>query len=388
MKPTRHLVWVFYCCIATILRAENTPLDTPLQEQTEITITCEFAKNSAGQNSAFLGSAKDVQQAIGTYHYKLWLPKGYQANPKRRWPCMFVFSPSGSAGRGNMAGWLEANGFVVVMLVESKNGPWAPIAGNFLSAHDDVIKRVRIQEGSKMATGFSGGARAASSAVQSRPGFSGLILQGAGCSFDDRSSYQTSKIKGNPAMYVSMTIGESDSNRGEAGRMKGVFGAKFQAFTFKGGHDWSPPDVFQNAADWLLKQIYETGPFQPSMQAAYINRCQTFLERWEASTQPWERYQLADSAATFARSRNLLMDPSLAPSLRKVQAEMLKLRADPAVNREIAAADAWRRLEQSRDRTTLSVFEASCQQFLKQYKGTAAGDRAEKLLDAANDRGH
>ena len=89
---------------------------------------------------------------------------------------MFIASPSGNASMGAMAERLKSGGYVVVMLVESKNGPWGPIVGNFLAAHDDVVQRVRIQEGLKFATGMSGGARASSVFVQARPGFAGLIL--------------------------------------------------------------------------------------------------------------------------------------------------------------------------------------------------------------------
>ena len=96
---------------------------------------------------------------------------------------------------GTMQGYLKANGFVVVMLLDAKNGPWEPIVGNFLAAHDDVVKRVRIEEGKKYATGMSGGGRASSVFVQIRPGFCGLVTQGAGASFDGKNDYQIAGIK-------------------------------------------------------------------------------------------------------------------------------------------------------------------------------------------------
>src|SRR4051794_5358417 len=160
--------------------AEVTPLNQPLPEESETTITCELAEAPRANQVPVFDTQKQAEDAKGTYHYKLWLPKGYNADATRRWPCMFIMSAGGNASMGLMAAWLKANGFVVVTLAEARNGPWEPIVGNFLAAHDDVTKRVRIAEGRKFATGESGGARGSSVFVQLRPGFTGLILQGAG----------------------------------------------------------------------------------------------------------------------------------------------------------------------------------------------------------------
>ena len=88
-----------------------------------------------------------------------------------------------------MADHLKASGYIVVMLVESKNGADGRCWENFMSAHDDVIQRLRVAEGFKFATGLSGGSRAASTFVQLRPGFAGLFQQGAGFLQDDKARY-------------------------------------------------------------------------------------------------------------------------------------------------------------------------------------------------------
>lgn len=240
---------------AFVAGAQTTPLTESLAEEKEMTITCELTQAPKKGEIAVFGSAKDGDAAKGVYHYKLWIPKGYSADAQKRWPCMFIMSPGGNAAMGNMSNYLKSNGFVVVMLVESKNGPWAPIVGNFLAAHDDVIKRIRIEEGQKFATGMSGGARASSVFVQARPGFGGLILQGAGPSFDDKNNYHISGIKRDPKLTVAMTMGDTDSNKSEVKKTDTALpGARFKAFEFKGGHVWAPAEIFEQAMAWLKEK--------------------------------------------------------------------------------------------------------------------------------------
>ena len=85
-------------------------------------------------------------------------------------PTIFIAAPGGKAGLGNMADWIQRHGYVAVLLEESRNGDWEPAVGNFLAAHDDVLKRVRVAEGRKVATGMSGAARACSVSLSSAVG--------------------------------------------------------------------------------------------------------------------------------------------------------------------------------------------------------------------------
>jgi hypothetical protein len=156
---------------------------------------------------------------------------------------------------GQMSAWLTSHGYIVVMLVESKNGPWPTIIGNFLAAHDDVVKRVRIQEGLKIATGVSGGARASSIFVQLRPGFSGLIMQAAGVAYGEDGRYHVAGLKRIHPLFAVMTMGDSDENRGEAERMKAALdGQDLLMLNFKGGHTEAPKDVIERVLDEYERQ--------------------------------------------------------------------------------------------------------------------------------------
>lgn len=273
MKIFRRFLPLLGLSACLVARAQTTPLDRPLQEEKEITITCALTE-APKKSEVPVFSAKDGEAATGTYHYKLWLPKGCLADAKQAWPCMFIASAGGNAAMGDMGAWLKRNGYVVVMLVESRNGPWAPIVGNFLAAHDDVVKRVRIQDGLKLATGMSGGARASTVFAQIRPGFGGLVLQGAGAAFDDKSAYEVAKLKGSRAVYVAMAMGTKDSNKGEVARMKSAIGsAHFEEFMFDGGHVWAPTETFEKAASWVEQQIYKKKDCPPAVKKLLQPRC-------------------------------------------------------------------------------------------------------------------
>ena len=126
---------------------------------------------------------------------------------------------------GNMAESLKRT-HVVVMLVESRNGPWPPTIGNFLAAHDDVVKRVRIQEGAKIATGLSGGARASSIFVQLRPDFAGRFCKAPALPSDEKGKFYFYDLLRNQSIFVAMVIGRKDPRRSEIFEMERQLGPK------------------------------------------------------------------------------------------------------------------------------------------------------------------
>ncbi|MDZ4200356.1 MAG: hypothetical protein U1E27_13855, partial [Kiritimatiellia bacterium] len=194
---------------------------------------------------------RQPKNLAGEYHYRVWLPAGYHENASREYPCIFIASPSGNAGMGSMFQWIRDNEYIAIMLVESKNGPWGPCQGNFIAAHDDAMQRFRISKTEKLATGFSGGARASAGFVGLRPGFRALLLQGAGDS--GRGVWKTPKSAKEP-FRVAILMGTTDRNREEIqGLQSRVFGKDaFRSFLFEGGHTWAPGDLFYEAANWAI----------------------------------------------------------------------------------------------------------------------------------------
>jgi hypothetical protein len=212
-----------------------TPLNEPLKDGTEVRITCVQKSIGAGMDAP----------TPGTYHYRLWVPEGYSADPKKTWKTLFIADPNGKAKLGAMSAWVKEHGYIAVMLEESKNGPYGPNIGNFLSAHDDLIKRMRVADGKKVATGFSGGARASSLFVTLVPGFGGLVFQGAGCSdMMPDGSYVVKDIK---VKAMAGTFGKKDFNLGNAAKLKKAFGSRITIFEFEGGHQWAPREIVEQA---------------------------------------------------------------------------------------------------------------------------------------------
>ena len=250
---------IAWLCGALALHGETTPPTEPLVEEKEITITCEITTPVPKAGVPVFENAKEGEEAKGTYHYKLWLPKGYLADAQKRWPCWFIMSPGGNAKMGAMGARLQSAGVVVVMPQEAKNGPWAPIVGSLLASHDDAMKRVRIQEGQKFATGFSGGARMAGLLAQMRPGFAGVYLQGAGLP-PKGAGYHTAGLTRIPGFAVAMAVGTKDKNLQEVARVKSALpGAKFLPLSFEGGHEWAPAETFDKAIDFLMAKADASG---------------------------------------------------------------------------------------------------------------------------------
>ena len=242
---------ILWLCGALTLHGETSPLTEPLTEEKEILITCEITTAVPKAGVPVFENAKEGEEAKGTYHYKLWLPKGYLADPQKRWPCWFIMSPSGNAKMGVMAARLQSAGVIVVMPQEAKNGPWAPIVGSLLASHDDAVKRVRIQEGQKFATGFSGGARMSGLLAQMRPGFAGLYLQGAGLP-PKGAGYHAAGITKIHPFAVAMAVGTQDKNLHEVKLVQAALpGVKFLPLSFEGGHQWAPAETFDKAFDFL-----------------------------------------------------------------------------------------------------------------------------------------
>jgi len=233
--------------------------DTPIPEEKETLIQCELEQGPRLADAPVFTSQQEADGAKGTYHYKLWLPKGYHAQPLRRWPCIFVVSPIGGKDTrfdATMQACLASN-YVIVMLVESHNGPIATSLGNFLAAHDDVISRFRIQEGQKLITGLSGGAQVSSVLVQMRPGFCGLIMQGAASLFE---RFWLPGHDKNTNLYTAMTVGDLDPRNRQVDYMKLALGsAHFKVFLGGGEPEWAPTSVFAQALGWIEQQT-DIGP--------------------------------------------------------------------------------------------------------------------------------
>jgi len=253
-----------------LLVAQPSPLTTELKDDSTTRIECDYTKNekirvdeSPKDNSDNPAASK---KRTG-FHYDLYIPEGYNAATNTSYPCMFIASPNGKAAMGKMAARLKKDRWVVVMLVESKNNDNTWLA-NFLAAHDDVVKRVRIAEGAKFGTGLSGGARCCSTFPLLRAGFAGIICQSAGFAYRDTSSEGIigiyKKFPGHVA--VAGTFGTKDFNIEEASTIWTFLPPTSRKWVevFEGGHEWCPDVTFQRAMDWIEETVFVDKPTKPT----------------------------------------------------------------------------------------------------------------------------
>ncbi len=240
----KHILAAFLLFTAAA-RAEISPMDTALPEDKITLISCEYTAKEK-----YNGKTVDKEP----WHYKVYIPKDYDKNKDQKYPCLFICSPSGNAGLHGAAQFVKENKWLAVMLVESKNGPTLTCIGNFRAAYDDAARRLRLKPGELYITGLSGGARFASLAVGDRPGFAGLILQGAGLA-QNGSEYDVQPFRKNKKLILYALFGDKDSNCVEIDRVKKILPkwVKNVFEKFPGGHTWAPEPAMTKALEWMVE---------------------------------------------------------------------------------------------------------------------------------------
>lgn len=243
---------------ATNAPATNAPTPAPTPEAEtapefpEDSIVSQIECTYDGKES-FKKFGMDESPKPGTYHYSAYIPPDYNANKTTKYPAIFIMSPGGGANFDNVKDKLKEVKWIGITLSEACNGPWAPIMGNFLAAHDSAIKKFRIQDDMKFSTGFSGGARASSLFLGLRPGFRGAILQAAGFWSSSPGVYGTKTLSNN--MFVYMIVGKSDGNFSEIERMRReVPASRFQSKSYDASHQAAPADLMSEAIDWMIQK--------------------------------------------------------------------------------------------------------------------------------------
>lgn len=319
------------------------------------------------------------------FHYRLYLPADYHDDPARRYPVMFIAAPGGDAEMGAMAERLTRDRWLVVMLVESRNGSllWLP---NFVAAHDDVVQRARVQPDMLFCTGFSGGARLCGTYPAVRPGFRGLILQGA--SFLQRPDYL---VGDNDRVVVYGTFGRDDSNLREAGRVRrGVPPAtRSLVEVWDGDHAWAPAPVFERALDWVVDAALLEAPYDPEQTDAYRWYLTNKLAALERAPSDGQRQVLGALLGKLTERWRLQLDPGEAATLAAIASSDSDATAINELAAEAAFHDALRREEQDRGRDLIEQ-AARYGEIAARHAGTVYSEQAmirrQSVLWEANRR--
>ena len=342
-KVKNHAVMLVGLLFCSSGYTGSTPMGEKIPAGVVSRIECEFDQNIKLPKWAlecYRGVDENSIPALSkqtVFNYDVLLPDCYHENPERRYPCMFISSPGGNAKAGAMEARLRRDKWIAIMLVESKNGTndWLR---NFVAAHDDAVKRFRIQEGMKYATGFSGGARCSSIQTGVRPGFAGMILQGAAFAYFG-STYIYESVKNDKYLAVCMIMGLDDSNKREIATLGRELPrhTPLKIITFKGGHVWAPSESLDEAMDWMDEQLLLTTNDRDIARLMFNSRAAA-LKRVEDN---YARYESLSVLSNIAAKHKLQGFPDTAEVMGSIKAEMAELKKDKGVLRELKAKTAY-----------------------------------------------
>jgi hypothetical protein len=339
---------LFSLALAEAAGAGATPMNAPLKEDGFTTIECDMVdKTETLKSLKYIQLCHKLKPSTKTdgYHYRLYIPKGYAANKDHKYPCMFISSPGGKAGMGSTAKRFKRDRWIVVMLVESKNGS-ADWLNNYLAVHDNVVKRVRIAKGLKFATGFSGGGRVASMQAMVRPGFAGVITQAAGFAWINKP-FENFYEWYPPHILVGGCFGDKDGNAKEAHKMRrNLSFSRTDIMFFSGGHSSAPEAVLNSVLDRMERDLF-VKPRPPARRLRgklpkpapivridseayswYLRKCQRDLDAAKAGP---ARFLLLKRVLEVVRRGRLNSRKEVAELSKKWQTEMGKLKQDAAV---------------------------------------------------------
>lgn len=175
--------------------------------------------------------------------YALYLPKSYNINKK--YPVIYAFDASarGSLALKQYSALAEKYNYILIGSNNSRNNlDWGIINNIITNLFNDSQKRIAIDPKRIYTTGFSGGARVATSAAMENPGICGVMSCAAGFPSLDKP------LK-NYFNYVGM-VGESDFNYRELHEVDKTLESvpmRHILLTFSGKHDWAPSAIFEEA---------------------------------------------------------------------------------------------------------------------------------------------
>ena len=213
-----------------------------------------------GQEAAHLTPGTVIPKVICAGNpqlsYALYLPSAY--SPEKKWPIIYAFDPG---ARGEVAveairAAAEKSGYIVTASNDSRNGAEALSTQAIAAIWDDTQRRLSINERRRYFAGMSGGARlAVAFAISCNGCVAGVIANAAGFPQGRKPS---SSIK----FAYFATYGDADFNFLEFVDLRRQLedsGMQFRIREFEGEHGWAPPEVWQEALDWMDLQAMRAG---------------------------------------------------------------------------------------------------------------------------------
>ena len=186
--------------------------------------------------------------------YALYLPSGYDTTSA--WPVIFIFEPGarGALPVRKYASVAEDLGYILISSNNSRNGSW-DIAFDAANAMlQEATDRYVIDSQRMYTSGFSGGARVATSVAVLTKKMAGVISCGAG--MPNLPHYRPAR--GSSLNYISL-VGNRDMNYLELLLLEDVLNnieLNNKRLVFDGKHTWPPAELFLEALLWMDLQAF------------------------------------------------------------------------------------------------------------------------------------
>jgi len=359
-------------------------MDAELLEGRLNDIRCEYSVTRP--EAALMGSYDRFEDPAaappkGTCFYQLYIPPGYNRNAEWKYPVMFIASAKGAPITDNVEARARRDGWILVLLMDSVEGDPLWLA-NFLGAHDDVVKRVRALPDFKVATGSKAGGDFASTYAAYRSGFKGYIGQSS-CFWSDRQGHRYDAARMNKELAVYQVLGTPHpSFRCRAAIKSGLPKDTFHAVECVDiGDAWARSDAMERALDWLEKTVFLDARLikfsQDTLSWHYRNK----LIALEKAQSPFEKYELMEYLAAFAKKHNLVSRKEIRETTQGFEKELQTLARDDPVKKELAARMQFLVISQMDNRYLANDAKAhqvasAHEALAKQYEDTVYGKKA------------
>ncbi len=250
-------------------------------------VLCGMCRADNGPATLVPGQISGVVcQADPTQGYALYLPLAY--TPAKRWPIIYFFDPGGR-GRRPLDLYkqiAEQYGFVFAGSNNSRN--FSNDQSKSVNAiWQDTHVRLALDEHRIYTSGLSGGARVAGAMALNcaQCQIAGVIAHGAG--------YPSTQSSARDKLLYFFAIGDHDFNWPEImkiRREREEHGQPYRVRVFSGPHQWAPPEIMEDAVQWLLLK---------AMQSGDLAHDRSFIER---------RFQAALEQASDAEKRKDVLE--------------------------------------------------------------------------------
>jgi hypothetical protein len=258
--------------------------------------------------------------------YALYLPSTY--TPSKRWPIIYAFDP---AARGKVPvkhykDAAEKYGYIVAGSNNSQNFAMAEASKAANAVWRDTHLRFSLDERQTYTSGFSGGARVAGLWALRCPQckISGVIANGAGYPDPERPPPKDS-------LLYFFSIGNQDFNWPEVmnlRREREESGVAYRVREFPGPHQWAPPEVLEDAVEWIHLKAMQAGARPPDN--VFVER---FYSRMQAEAGDAEKR--GDAIAQLNAYRSLVSDFSSFKDVEEYKEELASLKKSAALKQAL-----------------------------------------------------